>query len=133
MDFQERYLQNKIQTAAPEVLVSMMYEGAIRFLKIARESLMTRDWEKVNSNIIRTQNIVSELAFSLDKKKGGEIARNLEEIYAYISERLVQANTKKDIEIVDECIDLLSKISSAWQEAVVRSKGGRKVRASVVG
>ncbi|HDP69601.1 MAG TPA: flagellar export chaperone FliS [Actinobacteria bacterium] len=133
MNFQEKYLQNKIQTAAPEVLVAMMYEGAIKFLKVAKEALLAKDLAKVNTHIIRTQNIVYELAFSLDKKRGGEIARNLEAIYVYINDRLVQANSKKDVRLIDECVELLSALSLAWQEAIVASKSKQKVGASVVG
>ncbi|MDI6799984.1 MAG: flagellar export chaperone FliS [Actinomycetota bacterium] len=133
MDFQEKYLKNKVETASPESLVTMMYEGAIKFMKVARDALIANDLQKTNHNILRAQKIVSELAFSLDKKRGGDIARNLESIYLHINERMVQANIKKDVKLIEESIELLSQISSAWQEAVDTNKGRVKKEANMVG
>ncbi len=121
-DFHEKYLQTNVQTTSPESLVSMLYEGSIKYLNQAKSDLAQKQWEKAHNNIVRSQNIVSELAMSLDKERGKEIARNLDAIYRYVNERLVEADVKKDVRPIDESIDLLGKIRSAWQEAMQKNK-----------
>jgi flagellar protein FliS len=118
-----QYLEMKIQTATPEALVAMLYEGSIRFLNQALNALAAKDWHKAHGNIVRAQNIVSELNVSLDKQKGGEIAGNLGKIYGYINDRLVEANIKKDPKKISECISILSDLNSAWCEVVKNAKG----------
>lgn len=117
-----QYLEMKVQTATPETLVAMLYEGSIRFLNQALNALTAKDWHRAHGNIVRAQNIVSELNVSLDKQKGGEIAGNLEKIYGYINDRLVEANIKKDPKKISECISILSDLNSAWYEVAKNSK-----------
>jgi flagellar protein FliS len=125
-DLGHRYLHSNIQTASPEGLVTMLYEGAIKFLKQARNELNQKKWEHAHRSMVRAQNIVSELALSLDKDKGRDISDNLKAIYSYINERLIQANLKKDVRAVDECIELLSRLNSTWQEAASRVRSADK-------
>ena len=132
-DLGNRYLNNNIQTATPEALVSMLFDGAIKFLKQAGHELDQGRHENAHRSIVRAQNIVSELALSLDKDKGPDISKNLSEIYRYINERLIQANLKKDGQAVSECIDLLSKLSSTWQEAASRTRSTGKAGMDVAG
>jgi flagellar protein FliS len=113
-----QYLEMKIQTATPEALVAMLYEGAIRFLNQAQNALAAKDWHKAHGNIVRAQNIVSELSVTLDKQKGGEIADNLARIYSYINDRLIEANIKKDAAKIGECIQILSNLNDAWGEVI---------------
>mgnify|MGYP000862975516 CR=1 FL=1 len=115
---QDRYLQIKVQTATPGQLVSMLYAGAIRFAKLAKESLAAGDLEKANTNILRVQEIVEELNLTLDLEKGGEIAANLRNLYTYMLERLLQANLKKSNEILNEVIGLLETMQDTWRQVV---------------
>jgi len=113
-----QYLEMKIQTATPEALVGMLYEGAIRFLKQAANEMVGKDWHGAHTNIVKAQNIVSELNVSLDKSKGGDIANNLSHVYDYLNDRLVEANIKKDANYISECINLLSELNSTWCEVI---------------
>lgn len=109
-----QYLEMKVQTATPEALVVMLYEGAIRFLKLAVNEMAEKDWHEAHKNIIKAQNIVNELNISLDHTKGGEVADNLKRIYDYMNSRLIEANIKKDARPVNECVSLLNNLSTAW-------------------
>ncbi len=128
----DKYLEMKIQTATPEALVGILYEGAIRFLKQATRGMDGQDWYVAHSNIVRAQNIISELNVTLDKEKGGDIASNLSKIYTYIHDRLIEANIKKDPNLVGECIGLLSELNSAWSKVIKDARGMSTSREGVV-
>ena len=114
----QSYLQQQVQTASREQLLLMLYDGAIRFLKVARKGMEAQDVEKAHQNLIRGQRIVSELMASLDVKLGGEPARNLMNLYEYLYYRLVQANLKKDVAMLDEVLEHLAQLRQTWEEAI---------------
>ncbi|MDI6716602.1 MAG: flagellar export chaperone FliS [Actinomycetota bacterium] len=128
-----QYFEMKVQTATPEALIGMLYEGAIRFLKQAASEMNDMDWHKAHTHIVRAQNVVSELNVSLDKRKGGELADNLSKIYDYVNNRLIEANIKKDPNYVNECIRLLSELNSAWCEVMKGAKSSSKAGMSLAG
>ena len=128
-----QYMEMKVQTATPEALVSMLYEGAIRFLNRAAYGLDQKDWQEAHSNIVRAQNIVTELNISLNKQRGGDIADNLARIYDYLNNRLIEANIKKDAHSVNECINLLSDLNTAWHEVARNVKGKSSAGVSLAG
>lgn len=118
---QDRYLEIKVQTATPGQLVNMLYAGAIRFAKLAREGIDAGDIETTNTNILKVQDIVEELNLTLDMEKGGEIAANLRSLYTYILERLLQANLKKSKDIINEVIGLLENMQETWSQVVQKT------------
>lgn len=134
MSFETRtnqYLETKIQTATPEALVGMLFDGTVRFLKQAANGLDEKDWRKAHTNIVRAQSIVSELNVSLDKAKGGEIANNLSQIYDYVNSRLIEANIKKDAKLISECINLINDLGSAWDEIMKSPKSTNKAGVNI--
>jgi len=87
----------------------MLFDGAIRFAHQAREHIEKGELEQANERLLRAQDIVTELTVSLDLDTG-EIAQNLYLLYTYIYERLVQANIKKDLEQLDEAVNMPRRI-----------------------
>ena len=122
---QERYLEIKVRTATPGQLVGMLYAGACRFAKLARESLDAGDLEKTNHYILRAEAIVEELNYTLDMEKGGEIAKNMRSLYNYILERLLEANVKKSKEILNEVIDMLESMRETWNQMLEQANPSR--------
>lgn len=118
-----QYKSNEISTMSQSKLIVMLYEGAIRFLKIAAENMTPRKYEMVHNNIMKAQDIVTELMVSLNMEEGGEVAENLLSIYAYIKKRLLEANMEKKAEILEESIKLLEDLRSAWSEVATKDKG----------
>ncbi len=114
----DAYKDTEIQTADQGKLILMLYDGAIRFLNIAIDNMDYRKYDIVNNNIIKAQDIITELMLSLNMDQGGEIARNLFNIYAYMKKRLLEGNIKKDAAILQEVIKHLSTLRSAWEEAI---------------
>ncbi|MCB1167142.1 MAG: flagellar export chaperone FliS [Leptospiraceae bacterium] len=120
----DAYKDTEIQTANQGKLIVMLYDGAIRFLRIAQENLNPRTYDVANNNIIKAQDIITELMLSLNME-GGEVAQNLFNLYAYMKKRLLEANMAKDAAIITEVINLIDPLKSAWEE-VLRKEGSDK-------
>ena len=110
------YMQTQVTTTTPGHLVVMLYDGAITFLEQAKEEIKARNFAKKGILISQALDILAELDGSLNNDKGGEIARNLHKLYMYCNTRLLQANLKMDIGMVDEVIGILSSFRSAFSE-----------------
>jgi len=116
----QAYRQTQAQTAAPGEQVVMLYRGALRFVIQAIAAIEARNIEAAHTNLIRAQAIVTELLESLDVERGGDLARQLISIYAYMNQRLIEANLRKDPEPAREVEQLLRELLPAW-EAAARS------------
>jgi flagellar protein FliS len=112
------YKETQIRTATPGRLVVMLYDGAIKCLNIAIETLenKTLKLDQVSNNIIKAQDIVSELMVSLDFEKGGEIAKDLFNIYMYMNRELLDANIKKEVAPLKNVRKFLMDLREAWNE-----------------
>ncbi|EQA47109.1 flagellar protein FliS [Leptospira broomii serovar Hurstbridge str. 5399] len=119
----EQYKSNEISTVSQGRLIVMLYEGAIRFLNVAIENNTPRKYDVVNNNILKAQDIVTELMLALNLEDGGEVANNLLGIYVYVKKRLLEANMRKDSEIMKEIIKYLEDLKSAWDEVEKKEKG----------
>ena len=112
----EQYKETEITTANQGKLIVMLYDGAIKFLSIAVEKMNPKTYDVVNNNIIKAQDIITELLLSLNMEEGGEISSNLFNLYMYFKRRLLEANISKDPEIVKEIINHLKKLREAWDK-----------------
>ncbi len=112
----DQYKRTEINTANQGKLIVMLYDGAIKFLNIAVENMDPRTYDVVNTNIIKAQDIITELLLSLNMKEGGEIAKNLTSLYVYFKKRLLEANIQKSAEILKEVLALLKELRDAWDK-----------------
>jgi flagellar protein FliS len=119
MSFQayQQYQRTQTQTASPGELVLMMYKGAVKFLGAARQSLEMRDLEVTNRQVLRAQEIILELMISVDVNVG-PVGRNLFDLYEFMHRHLVQANIRKDGQMIEEVEQLLRELIPAWEQAV---------------
>lgn len=115
------YKNNSITYASKDQLLLMLVDGAVKFSKIAREALKEGNIGKAHENLIKTQDIFSELMISLDTNSE-EWAKNIFNIYAFIKESLVKANLKKDIEELEKVIPLIEEVRDLWYEVEKKSK-----------
>ena len=115
-----QYNNNKILTASPAELTLMLYDGAIRFCNIAEIAIEMKDIQKAHNNLMKVQRIIDYLRQTLDMKY--KVAEDFERIYMYLSERLIEANMKKDKEIVVEVNRHLHEVRDTWKE-VMRING----------
>lgn len=115
-----QYSNNKIMTASPAELTLMLYEGAIKFCNLAEAGIENKDIEKAHINMVKVQKIIDYLRQTLDMKY--EVAQDFERIYVYLSQRLVEANVRKDIEILREVNGHLHSVRDTWKEVMRLAK-----------
>src|SRR5690606_2614822 len=110
-------LETSINSASPEKLISLLFEGARTAIARARFAFEQKDIPARGQAISKAIGIVSEgLRAALNLEAGGEIAANLQELYIYIERCLLQANLNADVSKLDEADRLLADIASAWNE-----------------
>ena len=110
------YLRSKVMTATPAELTLMLYEGAIKFVNKAIMSIEKDDVMGAHNNLMKTQRIIEELRASLDHKY--PVAKEFDTVYEYILRRLVEANIKKDKDILEEVLEHLRTMSDTWKEVM---------------
>ena len=111
-----QYKETQITTANQGKLIVMLYDGAIKFLNIALDNMDPKKYDVVNNNIIKAQDIITELLLSLNMDQGGEISRNLFSLYMYFKKQLLEANIKKDPENIRHVLKLLKELREAWDQ-----------------
>lgn len=121
------YQNSKIMTASPAELTLMLYDGAIKFCNIAIVGIEKNDIEKAHNNIIKVDRILNEFQATLDHKY--EVAKDFDNVYNYLRKRLVEANVKKDAEILEEVLKHLRTMRDTWKE-VMDINQGKKAQVS---
>lgn len=112
------YKQADVMTASKETILLMLYEGAIRFVRGGIEAIEQGRIEERSKLLLRAQDIVTELRCTLDYKTGGEIAENLERLYEFVTDRLIQANVGNKVEPAKEGLKVLQDLHETWVNAI---------------
>jgi len=119
------YKAQSIQTASPGKLVLMLFDGALRFMAAAKKAFdeddFTKRSEDINNNLIRAQNIVTELQSSLDMSVPGDLPGTLYRLYDYVLHQLQQANLKKIVEPIGEGEKTINELREAWAEMLTQN------------
>lgn len=110
-----QYLESKIMAAKPEELTYMLYEGLIKFIKKAIIAVEGNTVEDVNSNAQRAQAIIDELRATLNKDV--PMSASLDQLYEYMSYKLVEANISKDIAAFNDALEIAESFKETWREA----------------
>ena len=110
------YATNKILTATPAELTLMLYEGAIKFCNIAVKAIEDKDIAKSHTNIVKAEKIIEEFQATLNHKY--EVAKDFDNVYNYLHDRLVEANLQKDEEILEEVLEQLRTMRDTWKEVM---------------
>lgn len=114
-----QYKETQILTASPGKLLLMLYDGAITAMENAIQIISDqKQYDKVNSNLLKAQEIIGELLASLDMEVGGEFAKNMQSLYAYMIKRLMEANFKKTKEPLEEVCSYMKELRESWSVAV---------------
>jgi len=112
----QAYQKNKYSTASPHKLITMLYDGAIRFANQAIGFIEQRDIQGKASAIHRFQEIIYELISCLNFKEGKQLADNLYSLYNYIIELSNKSSVEMSIEPLKEAIGIITEIKSAWEQ-----------------
>jgi len=109
------YQENRVMTQTPGRVVVMLYEGAVKFLKQAIREMEAGKYIEKGKSISRAVDIIQELNVTLNMEAGGEIAKNLRQLYAFMLDRLFQANIRKDAGMIRETIKVLEGLNESWK------------------
>ena len=109
------YQETAIGTQSRGRLIVMLYDGAIKFMKLAIRELEAGDYGAKGQYINRAQDIINELNAVLDMDAGGEVAGNLRKLYLFMNRHLSEANTKRDPEMIREVIMLMEELNQSWK------------------
>ena len=109
------YQDNAVTTQSRGRLIVMLYDGAIKFLRLAIREIENNNYEAKGRYINKAIDIINELNAVLDMDAGGEIASNLRKLYIFMINRLSQANIKSDAQLVRDVIKLMEELNSSWK------------------
>jgi flagellar secretion chaperone FliS len=113
------YQEINITTASPMELVLILYDECIRTLEKAEQAFEIEGpsrIEVISNSLLHAQDIITELAVSLDMEKGGEIAQNLQRLYDFMVNHLSQANVNKVVKPIQDIHKMMCDLKEAWTE-----------------
>lgn len=114
-EYSQVSLQTEVMEADPHKLIQLLLEGALTRLSMAKSHIEKKDYAAKNEKLGRAIDIICALQESLDHERGGEISANLERLYDYMTRRLFEANSKNDVDIINEVMGLLSEVKAGWE------------------
>ncbi len=114
----KQYQKNEVETATPEKILILLYDGAIQFLNKAKIAMEQKNIPEIHNNIIGAENIILEFINTVDEENGGDFAIRIKALYEYFYNTLVQANLKKDVTKIDEVLRHLVDLRATWKQAI---------------
>jgi flagellar protein FliS len=120
----ESYRRTEVESRSPLELVVLLYDGALRFTQEARDAMARRDIPARSAAVSRALAIVGELQATLDFDRGGPLATSLDELYAFVTARLMDASLRQDVGPLDEAIRVLTTLREGWMAAASPASTG---------
>jgi flagellar protein FliS len=112
----QSYQQNSVNTASPGELTLMLYNGCLKFITLGKKAIAEKNIQEKNTNLIKAQKIIQELMVTL--KMDLAISRELMSLYDYLNRRLIEANIKSDLDILEEVEGFVMEFRDTWKEAI---------------
>lgn len=112
----QSYQTNAVQTASPGELTLMLYNGCLKFIAQAKKAIEDKDVEARNTNLLKAQKIIQELMVTLNMEY--EVAKSMMTMYDYIYRRLVEANIKSDMSILEEVEGYVKEFRDTWKQVI---------------
>jgi flagellar protein FliS len=109
------YQQTAIGTQSKGRLIVMLYDGAIKFMKLAIREIEAGNYAAKGRYINRAQDIINELNAVLDMDSGSDISQNLRKLYLFMNRRLSEANAQRDPQMIQEVITLMEELNQSWR------------------
>ncbi|MED0686265.1 flagellar export chaperone FliS [Anoxybacillus ayderensis] len=112
----QSYQTNAVQTASPGELTLMLYNGCLKFIAQAKKAIEEKDIEARNTNLLKAQKTIQELMVTLNMEY--EVAKSMMTMYDYMYRRLVEANIKSDIAILEEVEGYVKEFRDTWKQVI---------------
>jgi flagellar protein FliS len=110
------YRSAQVETLTQRDLIIRLYQGAEKFLRLAREAMLDRRIETAHVNCTKARDIFQELASTLNFDQGAEIAQQLKELYLFLIVRITEANLLKKPDKIDEVLPIIVTLREAWEQ-----------------
>ena len=111
------YKRVSVDTSDPYLVVNMLFEGLLQSVAAARAALVHGDTSTKGAQITRAVRLIEEgLKPALNLNQGGELAANLDSLYAYCVQRLTLANMRNDEAVLAEVIRVIEPLAQGWKQ-----------------
>lgn len=114
----QQYQKTSVTTASREKILLMLYEGAIRFIRQATSAMEQDKIAEKGKYISKATAIISELMATLDFKAGGDLATDLENLYIFMIDKLIEGNIENNVQKLKDVEKLLNTLYVAWKDIV---------------
>ena len=114
----KNYQSTQVTTAKPEKILLLLYEGCFKFIRLAKSKLDEGKTSEKGKNISKAISVVSELVNTLDHKVGGQLSQDLESLYLFVIDKLIEANMKNDKGSLEAAERILTTLYEGWQDVV---------------
>lgn len=114
----QQYKKNQVETATPEQLLILLYDGAIQYLNRAKVAIEQGDDSQFHNNLLGCEKILMEFMNTLDMSNGGKLADNLYRLYDYYYRTLIESGISRNIAKIDEVLRHLKGLRETWQKAI---------------
>jgi len=104
-----------VSSANSVQLIQMLFDGLLESLAATKGHIQNGAIVEKGKSIARASRIVIGLQGALDFERGGDLANNLNELYGYVTRRLLHVNARNDLDALEEIFGLMSEIRSAWE------------------
>ncbi|MES2802862.1 MAG: flagellar export chaperone FliS [Bdellovibrionota bacterium] len=118
----QKYKQTSITSASREQILLMLYEGAIKFTKLAIQAAEQKKVAERGQNLMRAYDIIMELQVSLDHKVGGDVAKQLDQLYTFVLDQYTKMNISGDVEAAKAALKVIENLYEGWKVAVEKYK-----------
>ncbi len=116
----QTYQRQAVTTSSPEELTLMLYQGMVKFIRLSKMALQNNNMQECHRNNLKAQDILNELMVTLNKEYA--VADSLLPMYDYMNRRLIEANLKKNIEILEEVEGFAAELTETWSTAMKLTK-----------
>lgn len=118
----KKYKKTSVTTASKEKILLMLYEAAIKNLKLAKRAIEAKKISEKCTYITKAHDIISELSNTLDHNKSPEVSEQLQPLYSFCVNQLIKANIENDPKIIDSVLQVMSTLYEGWVAAVEELK-----------
>ncbi|WP_391120388.1 flagellar export chaperone FliS [Psychrobacillus sp. L3] len=112
----QAYKNNSVSTASPGELTLMLYNGCLKFLGKAKLAITEKNVQEKNINLQKAQKIIQELMVTLNMNI--EISKSMMQMYEYMNHRLIDANIKNDVNIIEEVEGYALEFRDTWKQVI---------------
>lgn len=111
----DQYLKNQVMSASPNKLIEMLMEAGIKNIRLGILALETKQVVKTGEYLIKAQDIVSELRYSVNSEIESEIPEQLIQLYDFMYNQLVIGNVDQDVQVLQGVQEMLSDLLETWK------------------